>query len=383
VHNKVLVISSRFPWPTHSGDRKRASIWVDALAHNARVALVAPPGNVPTGLAPFSFFPAVKSRFRLARGAANILRYGTPVQSLLTAGFAWDLAIDDARRAIGPFDATIVVLSRADPWVRPSIDGGLRILDSVDSLRRNAEERGRAASLAMRQFWRHEERRLARVEHRLGRDYDHVVIVSEDEIGEFGGDVIAISNSVPIAPLDESAPRRFDFGFWGRLPYFANADAAQWFLGEIVPALRQRHPTATIAIGGAEAPRALRSAAERAGVDLQSPVADIAIFARGVRVAIAPMRYGTGQSCKLIEAAEAGCAIVTTPQAVRGLPEIARHAIVVSDTASIASAAVALLTDDARRAAIGKALRHAVKEHYSHQRAHIAMARLAGAAVSE
>jgi glycosyltransferase involved in cell wall biosynthesis len=379
----VLVVSSRFPWPTYSGDRKRASTWLEAMAPNARVALVAPAGNVPAGLPQFSFFPAVKSPLRLARGAADILRHGTPVQSLLTAGFVWDRAIGDARRAIGPFDATIVILSRADPWVRPSLEGGLHILDSVDSLRRNAEERGRAASLPMRQFWKHEERRLARVERRLGSNYDHVVIVSEDEIGEFGGGVIAISNSVPIAPLDEGAPRQFDFGFWGRLPYFANADAARWLLDEIVPALRERHPAATIAMGGADAPRRLRAAAERAGIHLQSPVADIATFARGVRVAIAPMRYGSGQSCKLIEAAEAGCAIVTTPQALRGLPEIARHASVASDAASIASAAVSLLRDDAGRAAMGRALRRAVEQHHSHQRAHIAMARLAGAAVSK
>jgi glycosyltransferase involved in cell wall biosynthesis len=187
---------------------------------------------------------------------------------------------------------------------------------------------------------------------------------------------------VQISPLDENAPRRFDFGFWGRLPYFANADAAHWLLAEIVPALREQHPAATIAIGGADAPRGLRAAAERAGVELESPVADIAAFARGVRVAIAPMRYGSGQSCKLIEAAEAGCAIVTTPQALRGLPEIARHAGVGSDAKSIASAAVALLHDDVRRAAMGKALRRAVEQHHSHQRAHSAMARLAGAAAS-
>lgn len=318
---------------------------------------------------------------RLARGAANILRHGTPVQSLLTAGFVWDRAIEDARRAIGPFDATVVVLSRADPWVRPSLDGGVRIIDAVDSLRRNAEERGRAASIPMRQFWRHEERRLARVERSLVRDYDHIVIVSEDELVEFAGDVVAISNSVTIAPLDESAPRNFDFGFWGRLPYFANADAARWLLDEIVPAVRERHPAATFTIGGAEASRGLRAAAARAGVELQSPVADIARFARGIRIAIAPMRFGSGQSCKLIEAAEAGCAIVTTPQAVRGLPEIARHASVVCDTESIAAAAVALLRDDARRAAMGNLLRRAVEQHHSREQTHIAMARLAGAAV--
>jgi polysaccharide biosynthesis protein PslH len=379
----VLVVSSRFPWPPYTGDRKRASIWLEALAPHANVALVAPPGDVPAGLSPFRFFPARPSRFRLARAAADVLRRGRPVQTLLAAPFVWDRAIDDARRAMGPFAATIVVLSRADAWVRPSLDGGVRILDSIDSLRRNAEERRRAARGPMRQFWKYETRRLARTEEEIARAYDHVVIVSEEEIGEFGGGAIAIANSVRIAPLDEKAPRRFDIGFWGRLAYFANLDAARWLLDEIVPALRERHPTVTIAMGGADAPRGLRSAAERAGVELQSPIADVATFARGVRVAIAPMRYGSGQSSKLIEAAEAGCAIVTTPHGLRGLPHFARHAGVGSDPASIASAAVALLNDETRRTAMARALRREAEEHHSHQRAHRGMAKLAGATVRE
>ncbi len=321
-------------------------MWLEALAPNANVALVAPPGDVPTGLPPFRFFPAQPSRLRFAHAAAEVLRRGRPVQTLLTAPFVWDRAIDDARRAMGPFAATIVILSRADAWVRSSLDGGIHILDSIDSLRRNAEERGRATWGPMRQFWKYEARRLARTEEEVARAYDHVVIVSEEEIGEFGGVAIAIANSVRITPLDEKAPRQFD-------------------------------------IGGADAPRGLRAAAERAGVELQSPIADVATFARGVRVAIAPMRYGSGQSSKLIEAAEAGCAIVTTPHGLRGLPQIARHAGVGSDAASIASAAVALLNDDTRRGAMAKALRREAEEHYSHQRAHRGMAKLAGAVVRE
>jgi len=378
----VLIISTRFPWPPYTGDRKRTLIWLAALAPKAKVALVTPPGDVPAGSTPFHFFPAVRSPFRLARRAAHVLSRDTPMQSLLAAPFAWDRAIDDARRASGPFDATIVILSRADPWVRPSLDGGVRILDSIDSLRRSAEERGRAASVMMRPFWNHEERRLARAEQEVASAYDHVVVVSEDEVSEFGGAAVAIANSVRIAPLDDATPRRFDFGFWGRLAYFANLDAARWLLHEIVPALRERLPAATIAIGGAEAPPGLRSAAERAGVEFQSPITDIAAFARGVRVAIAPMRYGSGQSNKVIEAAEAGCAIVTTSQALCGLPQIARHAAVASDAESIASAAVALLNDESRRTAMAKALRLAAEEYHSHQLAHLCMARLACSAVN-
>jgi glycosyltransferase involved in cell wall biosynthesis len=371
----VLIVSSRFPWPSYSGDRMRASIWLDALAPHARVALVAPPGDVPPHAPPIRFFPAAPSLARRLSGAVSVVRRGLPLQSLLAAPYAWDEAIAAARRELGSFDTGVVVLSRSDAWVRPSLDSKVRILDSIDSLRRNAEERGHASSFLMRPFWRHEERRLARAERNAGEAYDHVVAVNEDEAREFGAAGMQIANSVPIAPYDPAAPRRYDFGFWGRLAYFANADAARWLLEEIVPAIRALHPDATFVLGGADVPRSIRAAAERAGIELRSPIPHIPAFARDIRVAIIPMRYGSGQSSKLLEAAEAGCAIVTTPEALRGLPRLAPHAAVASDAARIAANAVALLHGAAR---LRDALRRAVEKHHSREAIHAQMAALAG-----
>jgi glycosyltransferase involved in cell wall biosynthesis len=163
---------------------------------------------------------------------------------------------------------------------------------------------------------------------------------------------LAISNSVRIAPLDPDAPRAFDFGFWGRLAYFANADAAKWLIDEIWPAIRERHPSATLAIGGADAPRSIRRAAERAGIALRSPVEEIGAFARSIRVAIFPIRFGSGQSNKVLEAAEAGCAIAATPVALRGLPQFEPLVSVAHDASSIASAAIELLDDRAMAASL-------------------------------
>jgi glycosyltransferase involved in cell wall biosynthesis len=374
----VLVVSSRFPWPPYSGDRMRASIWLEALAPHARVALVAPPGDVPPHAPPVSFFPAPQPFARRFSGLVHVLRRGLPLQSFLAAPYAWHEAIAAARRELGPFETSVVVLSRSDAWVRPSLGGGTRILDAIDSLQRNAEERAQASSLLMRPFWRHEARRLARAERDAGEAYDHVVVVNGDEAREFGAAGMQIANSVPIAPYDASAPRRFDFGFWGRLAYFANTDAARRLLEEIVPAIRALHPGATFILGGADVPRSIRAAAERAGIELRSPIPYIPSFARDIRVAIIPMRYGSGQSSKLLEAAEAGCAVVTTPETLRGVPRLAPHAAVAADSAAIASTAVALLHDTARRETMRNALRRAVEEHHSRDTILAEMAALAG-----
>ena len=245
-----------------------------------------------------------------------------PLHALLAAPYDWAGAIERAVEDAGHFDATIVLLSRLDPWVRDSLPRGIHVLDAVDSMRRSMEERARESSPLTRWIWRIESRRAGRAEAEAARAYDRVVVVNEEDCAELGA--IAIGNGVNVAPLDD-APRIYDFGFWGRLAYFANRDAALWLIGEIWPAIRARRPNATLIIAGADAPAKIRAVDGRDGISVQSPVDDISALARRVNVALIPVRYGTGQSNKVLEAAEAGCAIVATSKAMRGLDALTPH----------------------------------------------------------
>ena len=371
--SRVLLISSRFPWPPFSGDRLRATIWLQALAKSAEVALVSPDGTVPADVPPFRFFPAQRSIAGAARGVARVLRDALPVQTLLAAPYRWREAIDTARAAVGPFDTTIVLLSRLDPWIRSSLNGSKRVLDAIDSLRENAYQRAREAKPGLRWFWHAEERRVARSESEAARVYDRILVVSEEDLREFGTSTLAISNGVVIGDLEET-PRPFDFGFWGRLAYFANADAAHYLLDEIWPLIHARRASATLTIAGAEAPQSIRRKADRAGVRLLSPVEHMPSHARRVRIALFPIRFGSGESTKTMEAAEAGCAIVGTPKAFRGVSTLAAHARIATTPEEFAGAAIELLDDDVTRARIAAALRAEVAE--SHARA-TTLARLA------
>ena len=317
------------------------------------MALVSPDGVVPANAPRFRFYPAARS---IGRGFAATFRVlaGAPFHSLLAAPYDWPEAIGRARRDLGANDATVVLLSRLDPWVRASLPGGLHVLDAIDSLRRSMEERSREASPLARRLWRAEAKRVGRVEADAVRFYDRVVVVSEEDCGEL--EAVAISNGVEIAPLG-AAPRTFDFAFWGRLAYFANADAATWLIREIWPLIRAQRPNATLLIGGADAPAAIRAAHGRDGIVVQSPVDDVAKLTRSVKVALFPVRFGTGQSNKVLEAAEGGCAIVATKHAMRGLDALTPYASVADDASGLARAAVAAVPNGA--------LRTAVETHYS------------------
>jgi len=335
---KVLLLSPRFPWPPFTGDRLRATIWLTALAREHEVTLVSPPGVVPESAPRIEFRPARRSIKSAVTGAMRVLR-GAPLQSLLAAPF------DFASEMHGDFDATIVLLSRLDACVRDSLPQTFRIFDAIDSLGRSMDERAREASPLLRWLWRVEAKRVKQVEATASLAYDRVLAVSIDEAHELRGE--AIANGVAIAPLG-NAPRSFDYAFWGRLAYFANRDAAAWLVDELWPAIRAQRPNATLLLAGAEAPAGLRALHGRDGITVQSPVGDMAMLARQVKVALFPVRYGTGQSNKVLEAAEAGCAVVATAKAMRGLDPLQPHAFIANDTPSLVRGALAALSSDSK-----------------------------------
>jgi len=367
----VLIVASRHPWPAYSGDRLRTTVWIEALAPHASVSLVAPASPLEDSTSRrdhLRVYPAKRSLLQGLRAIGRIAREKLPWQTLLAAPYQWEEAIGRAIRERGPFDATIVVLSRVEPWVQSFLPEGPRFLDAIDSLARNMHERARAASPLTRWIWRGEERRTSATERAGAGAYEHVLFVSDEEAAACGPRGVAITNGVTVRPLDEERGRCYDFGFWGRLAYFANADAARWLVGEIWPAIRALEPSATLVLAGANAPGWLRRAAHRQpGITILSPVSDMPSLARDVRVAVLPLRYGSGESTKMLEAAEAGCAVVSTARGVRSLGALAPHAVLAEDADAIARAAVALLHDRQAGAMLRRTLRRIVVQHYSRE----------------
>jgi polysaccharide biosynthesis protein PslH len=354
--DRALVISSRFPWPPVTGDRGRAIAWLEALAPRASVTLVAPDGEVPEGAPPCRFVGVRRSAARLAAAVLRTLNSGLPATALLAAGYDWPRALATAERESGPFDVAVVLLARLDPWVFSNLGAGRRVLDAIDSLAANLEERARAARGPARVLWRLEARRIGRLERDAAARYDRVLVIAEAERAAFGERSRAIFHGVQLGER-ATCPREFDVGFWGRLAYFANRDAARVLLEEIWPRVRLARPDATLLIAGADAPAFVRRRSGRDGVTVVSPMAHRSELLRRVRVALFPVRYGSGQSTRVPEAAEASCALVATPKAVRGLDTIAAWAVVGREPEQLAAEVLELLADPAAAAARGERLR--------------------------
>lgn len=314
-------MTSRSPWPAHTGDRLRATLWLEAL-RNADVTL-ATPNEVSRG------------PLTMIRAASRILRHQLPMHTLLGAR-NWRSALADA----APFDVAIVLLTRADPWAFHAARARRWVLDAIDSASAGMIERANASRGIARAFWNSEARKAEQLERDAMDRYDAIVTVTREE--RLTSIVIPIG--IDLADLG-NAPRTIDFGFWGRLAYFANKEAVRTLVTRIWPRIRAQRPQATLFLGGAEAPSWIRGLHGRDGITVESPIDDRNATLRRIRVALLPIAYGSGQSLKTLEAAEAGCAIAGTRLAFRGCEKLASAAVVEDDPDRLADRALALLDD--------------------------------------
>jgi glycosyltransferase involved in cell wall biosynthesis len=139
--------------------------------------------------------------------------------------------------------------------------------------------------------------------------------------------------------------------FVGNYGWAPTADGAWDLVTSIWPRIYRAMPSARLALVGADLPGDLAAAARAAGgIDIVGEVPSVLPTLTGADVFVCPVRTGSGVKVKMVEAMRAGCAIVCTNAAVRGLPDGAASAVVMADDEhEFADAVVGLLRDAVRR----------------------------------
>jgi glycosyltransferase involved in cell wall biosynthesis len=154
--------------------------------------------------------------------------------------------------------------------------------------------------------------------------------------------------------------------FTGSMDWYPNEDAVRHFLDAILPPIRREVPHAAFQVVGRNPSRRLRTAAQRAGVEVTGTVPDVRPYLSAASVCVVPLRIGSGTRLKIFEALAMGKAVVSTAVGAEGLPVVPGvHMLSANDPAEFAALVVALLRDPDRRRALGAAGRRLVEERYS------------------
>lgn len=161
------------------------------------------------------------------------------------------------------------------------------------------------------------------VELELARKADATIVLSRFELE-------LLKELTPAAPVYEipivrEIPsrcskdfyQRRDIVFIGGFEHTPNVDAVKWFVAEVMPILRDMGFPGQFVVVGSNMPTEIK---ELAGPDIviRGYVADLEEFFSGIRLSVAPLRYGAGLKGKVISSLSYGVPVVATSVAVEG-----------------------------------------------------------------
>jgi len=220
-----------------------------------------------------------------------------------------------------------------------------------------------------RQRWllRRDARTARAFERRAASAFDAVITCTAADAATVPGRVLVVANGTDVDRFQPSpvpsAPRLV---FTGALYTNPNTDAAAWMCQAILPLIRAVEPATHLDIVGARPTPEVLALGRLPGVTVHADVADVADFLRAARVAVVPIRVGSGSRLKALEALAAGRPVVGTTIGLEGLDLLAGEDVLVADDpAAFAAEVVRLLRDDSLAEALAHAGRAAVVERFA------------------
>jgi polysaccharide biosynthesis protein PslH len=384
---EILFLSHRLPFPPDRGDKIRSHHVLKALAELAPVH-VGCFAETSTDLTHEGELSALAASHCLPRrtkplpfAGIEAMARGLPVS--LTAFHHPDLAEFVARtlreRPIG----TIYVFSGQMGQYIPRDWTGRLIVDLVDVDSAKFEQYARERGGPMAGITSREARLLREHEARLARIADRTLLVSEAEAdllrsrlpATCSARIEALGNGIDSGAFDPARWQPHEelaavpgphLVFTGQMDYPPNIEAVRRMAGSILPLVRQTHPQAQLHAVGRAPAAGLRALDGKRGVRVWGEVPAVQPFLAAADLVVAPLALARGIQNKVLEAMAMGRPVLATPEAATGIDaEDGVHWSVADGDDAFATAALGLLADPVRAAALGSAAREFVVQKMS------------------
>jgi len=397
---KVLFLTPQVPYPPQQGTALRNWGLISGLAARHEVAVLSflAPGQAPQPAAPLKAVCHIETAPVPVRTLRHRLRdmLATPQPDmalrLASASYAQRLADWLARE---PFDVVQVAGIEMTPYLdvvqahpAPALPGRCQSRPLVVFDDHNCEyllqKRAFLTDLAAPTRWPGaaysfvQWRRLRRYEALSCRRADRVLAVSEADAAALqallpglqvtvvpnGIDTQAYSNFQP-PTSNLQPPTSNTLVFTGTMDFRPNVDAVLWFARHVLPRVRADVPDVCFFVVGQRPHRRLDVLRRDPAVVLTGWVEDVRPYIAQAAVCVAPLRIGGGTRLKLLEAMAMGKPVVATRLGAEGYPLADGRELLLADApADFAARVVALLRSPEQGAALGRAARAFVQEHY-------------------
>jgi polysaccharide biosynthesis protein PslH len=363
---KVLVLTSRLPYPPFRGDKLKIYNLIRQLSRNHDIALV----SFIQRRSEERWIPELKNYCRsvevvhLSRAASlwnciKAIPRDIPFQVAYFESPAMVRKVREVEASLQP-DILHTHLIRMALYTANNPRTG-RVLDLTDAVSLYLDRFMKAQrSLFKRAALRLELRRMLRFEPVIAR-FDRALVCSAVDKEALEGNVPGarisiVENGVDLEQFGRPDGRGevdpFRIIYTGNMSYYPNADGAKFLVNDILPSIKKVVPEAKVYVVGQNPPRAVRALA-RKDVVITGFVRDIRAEYLKSAVAVSPVRFGAGTLNKILEPIALGIPVVTTSTGVEGLGLIPGKDILVSDDSEgFARHVIALLTDQSLRATL-------------------------------
>lgn len=153
--------------------------------------------------------------------------------------------------------------------------------------------------------------------------------------------------------------------FMGKLSYFPNSDAVNYFIKQILPLVLEQEPSAQFCIAGSEPKQELLELSAKHDIEIIANPKDMSLVAKECSFTIVPLRSGSGTRIKILHSMAMGLPVVSTSIGAEGLDvEDGVNILLRDQPEDFAQAVLALKKDPELRQLLSREGRHFVeKEH--------------------
>ena len=337
-YKKLVIITSRFPYPLEKGDKLRAYFQIKELSKEFDIHLISL-SEIPVSedqLAQLKPFVKSTTVFQLTSlqkwlGAFFQLFGKRPIQVGYFHNWRIQQKINTLLSDIQP-DHIYCQLIRVAEYVKNYHDCP-KTIDYMDALSKGIERRVEKESFFKRWLFNLEYKRLVNYENSIFSYFEfHTIISEQDRQHIFHAQrqhIMVIPNGVNEL-FFEPYPfeKHFDIVFTGNMSYPPNVEAATYIVKEVLPSL----PNSIRLLLSGATPTNEILALKSDRVEITGWVDDIReSYAQG-KLFIAPMFIGTGLQNKLLEAMAMGLPCVTTTLANNALKAIPNESILIANS---------------------------------------------------
>lgn len=381
----LLMLVHRMPYPPNKGDKIRSYHLLKHLAQTYRVHLATfiddddDWQHVPTvqALCASTHFARLNPKLARVRSLGALLgQRSLSLDYYRNQGLrTW---VDDTMRR-HPIDRILVYSSPMAQYA-DAYPEAHRVIDFIDVDSEKWREYGEKKPWPASLLFRYEARQLLRYERKVAAEFAASLFVSAPEAALFSrlapesaARIGYFNNGVDTAYFTPENPYPSPFAageqgivFTGAMDYWPNIDAVQWFVSQVLPRVKQAHPSACFYIVGARPAAEVQALAQPGVIVVTGTVPDVRPYLAHCSLSVAPMRVARGVQNKVLEAMAMAKPCVVSPQALEGIEATPGSELVVADdAAAYADAVIARLRSD--DPGMGRAARERVTQRYSWQ----------------